>query len=184
MVTFFTVPRTASQKSIWIPYSRSEPGSSWGPPLRLSPAKELAEEIPEVCAARAAEIESAKIEVSARVLLRRDGASAFGIEAKLIVHLPFFGIRKDVVGFLNLLEFFFRGFVAGVQVRMILAGQLPIGLANLFLAGFAANAQKFVIILFGCGRHNSDSLAACEAAIRLKLRPTGVEFRQFGLLAR
>src|ERR1700732_2459335 len=67
---------------------------------------------------------------------------------------------------------------------MIFASKFPVGLTNLFLAGLAANAQQFVIILFGCGRHNSDSLAESEAAMRLKLHPTGVQFRQFGLLAR
>src|SRR4029077_15651664 len=93
------------------------------------------------------------------LLFRRSGRSALGVEAKLIVHLPLFGVGENVVGFLNLLEFLFSGFIAGIQVRMIFAGKLSIGLANLFLSGLARHAQQFVIILFGCCRHICDSRA-------------------------
>ncbi len=111
------------------------------------------------------------------VLFRRNRGSPLGIEAELIVHLPFFAIGKDIVGFLYLLELFFRRFVAGIQVWMIPAGKFSVGLANLFLAGLAAHAQQFVIILFGCGRHNCHSLAKTKRPRALKLSPAGIEVR-------
>src|SRR5580658_8036857 len=74
------------------------------------------------------------------------------LKAELIVHLALLRIRKDVVGFLHLLEFFFRGFVAGIQVRMIFARKLPVSLANFLLYSLPGNAEKFVVILLGsCG---------------------------------
>ena len=63
---------------------------------------------------------------------RRRSAGPRRIEAELVVHLAFLGVREDFVGFLNLLELLFGGFVAGIQVRVILAGQLAVGRANFF----------------------------------------------------
>ena len=67
MVSFFTVPRTASQKPICD--SVFEVGARFGfrgpPRPAAAPAEKLAEQIAEIRAARAAKIESAEIEVSA-----------------------------------------------------------------------------------------------------------------------
>src|SRR4029077_15869705 len=113
--------------------------------LHLSPAtaaEKLAEQITEVSPAAgatrpAAKIESAKIKVDV-------GIPAFGpcpagsawrkvvaVEAILVVHLPLFRIGENVVRFLKLLELFFRGFVAGIQVGMVFPGELPESRTNI-----------------------------------------------------
>ena len=83
----------------------------------------------------------------------RGAAGARRFEAELIVHLAFLCVREDVVSFLHLLELLFRGFVAGVQVGMILARKFPVGLPDFLLRRLAGDAQQFVIILFSCSGH-------------------------------
>ena len=65
-----------------------------------------------------------------------------GIEAVLIVDLALLGVAQDVVGFLNFLEALLGGFVAGIQIGMILARQLAIRLANLVFLGVARHAEQ------------------------------------------
>ena len=76
-----------------------------------------------------------------------------GIETVLIVNLALLGIAQDVVGFLDLLEALLGGFIAGIQIRMILARQLAVSLADLVFLGGARHTERFVIILFACGWH-------------------------------
>ncbi len=78
-----------------------------------------------------------------------------GIEAVLIVYLALLRIAQDVVGFLDFLEPLFGGFIAGIQVGMILARQLAIRLANLVFFGVARHAEGFVVIVFAGGWHNN-----------------------------
>jgi hypothetical protein len=54
---------------------------------------------------------------------------------------------------LHLFEFFFRGFVAGVQVGVILARELAVGGADILLRRAAVYAEDFVKIAFGRGWH-------------------------------
>src|SRR5215472_8116093 len=123
------------------------------------PAKKLAEQISETGAALLpAEIEATKIEID--VLLARVVAGTVisrrhvvAVEAVLVVHLTFLGIGKNVVGFLELFELFFRSFVAGVQVWVVFAGQLSKRGADIFGAGFARHAENLVVILFCAGSH-------------------------------
>src|SRR5262249_15623606 len=89
-------------------------------------AKETAEEVAEACAAglAAAEIEAAEIKVDVALATARSGAVVAGryvftVEAILVIHLALLGIRENVVGFLQLLEFLLGGFVAGIQIGMI-----------------------------------------------------------------
>ena len=120
-------------------------------------AEKLAEEIAgnsfhrrqRLCAraSGATKIKSAEIEVNifgrrAAISCARtwSAARAGNVESKLVVHLPFFRVGKNFVGFLNLLEFFFGGFVAGIQVGMIFASELPVCRANVFHARFARDA--------------------------------------------
>ena len=65
------------------------------------------------------------------------GRDVVGIETVLIVDLALLGIAQDIVGFLNLLEAILGRFVAGIQIRMILARQLAVGLADLVFLGSA-----------------------------------------------
>ena len=118
-------------------------------------AKKLAEEIAETRSAGArttAEIKATKIEIhsgltralpSSRIAARRQ---VVAVEAILVVHLPLLRVREDVVGFLDFLEFFFGSFIAGIQVRVILARQLAERRANILQAGLARHSQHFVII--------------------------------------
>src|SRR5262249_56701329 len=95
-------------------------------------AEEIAKEVGEAGTAAIlclAEIKPVKIEIdilsagfsAARISARRH---ALAVKAVLIVHLPLFRIGKNVVGFLQLLELFFRRFVSGIQVGMVFPGEL------------------------------------------------------------
>src|SRR4029077_6398909 len=93
-------------------------------------AATLAEQIAETCPASracspasAAKIESPEIEVnifgrSAAIASPGRGPASLPrhIESELVLHLPLLGVRQYLVRFLDLLEFFFRGFVAGIQI--------------------------------------------------------------------
>ena len=81
------------------------------------------------------------------------GEAVLGVEAELVVHLPLLGVAEDVVGFLNVLEALLGGFVAGVEVGMVLARQLAVGLADIVRGGLARHPEGFVIIVLGSGRH-------------------------------
>jgi len=89
----------------------------------------------------------------ARILRARDSCGSGSFKAKLIVHLPLLGVGQYVVGFLHLLELFFRGFVAGVKVGMIFTREFPVGLPDFFLRGLAGDAQQFVVVLFASRCH-------------------------------
>src|ERR1700674_5233685 len=119
---------------------------------RPAAAEELAEQIAEAwpCApAPSSEIESPEIEMHiAGVRSLGHSACAWRFEAELIVHLAFFGVGEDVVSFLHLLELFFRGFIAGIQVGVIFAGELSVSLPDFFLRGLARDAQQIVVVLF------------------------------------
>src|SRR5580704_16855425 len=124
--------------------------------------KELAKQIPEARsrsarARSAAEIKSSKIEMNVAGTRRAwHSARARSFKSELIVHLPLLGVRQHVIGFLHLLEFFFRRFVARVQVRMIFAREFPVCLPDFLLRGLAGDAEKFVVVLFGgCGHKES-----------------------------
>ena len=68
-----------------------------------------------------------------------------------VIDRPFFRVRENLVGLRDLLEAFFGLFVPGVEVRVVFAGQPPVGLLDLFLAGVPGNSQDFVIIFHVLG---------------------------------
>src|SRR4029077_11999808 len=101
-------------------------------------SEKLTEQIAEAArasafASRAAKVESAKVKIHRGVVIasamrrRRARIEIVAVEPVLIVHLPLLGIGEDVVRFLQLLEFFFRGFVPRIQVRVIFAVQFAKG---------------------------------------------------------
>src|SRR5436853_3432131 len=56
---------------------------------------------------------------------------------------------------------------------MVFASKFSVGLPNFLLAGLAAHAEQFVIILFGCSWHSCDSLAESEGRYaELKASPS------------
>src|SRR5439155_404906 len=156
--------------------------------LRLAPrasastAKKLAEEIAEArSAARrtraTAKIKSAKIKVDVLLLAvavcstRPARWKVVTVEPVLVVHLPLLGIGENIVGFLQLLEFFFRGFVAGVQIRVILPRQLAKRRTDISGVGLARHSQQFVIISFFCRRHLDLEQTLERGAARLRPSP-------------
>src|SRR4029077_2650001 len=121
-----------------------------GPPA-ASTAKELAEKIAEAAragafASRAAKVESAEVEIHRGVVIpsaawrRAPRIEIVAVEAVLVVHLPLLGIGEDVVCFLKLLEFFLGGFIAGIEVRVIFAGEFAKGVANVLRTRLARNS--------------------------------------------
>ncbi|OPZ59215.1 MAG: hypothetical protein BWY86_01278 [Candidatus Aminicenantes bacterium ADurb.Bin508] len=52
-------------------------------------------------------------------------------EAVTVVLFPLLGIRKHIVGLLNLLELLLRPGVPGVEIGVVLSGKFPIGLLDL-----------------------------------------------------
>src|SRR5439155_9768484 len=57
------------------------------------------------------------------------GRNVVGIEAVVVVDLTLLFVAQVFVGCGNLFELFFGGLVAGVDVRGVLAGQVPLRLA-------------------------------------------------------
>ena len=53
------------------------------------------------------------------------------VVAELVENLTFFLVGKDIVGLLDLLEFFLGGLIVRVNVRVELAREFPVGLFNL-----------------------------------------------------
>src|ERR1035438_2755244 len=104
---------------------------------------------------RIGEIETAEIEMRAARLaasrrsLPGGGSAVFGVEAELVVHGTLLGVAEHVVGFLDVLEAVLGGLVTGVEVRVVFASELAIGLADLLRVGFARYAEGFVVIVLG-----------------------------------
>src|SRR5690242_1743919 len=80
-------------------------------------------------------------------------AHSGSIESKLVIHLALLGVGKHLVCFLNLLELFLCGFVAGIQIGMVFPREFAVRRAYIFYRSLARNSQQFVIILFGCRSH-------------------------------
>ena len=95
--------------------------------------------IHEICKIKAAE-SHAGVGLALRAAAWTAGRNVVRIKTVLIVNLAFLGVAEDVVGFLNFFELLFGSFVAGIQIGMILTGQLAIGLANLVFLRVARNA--------------------------------------------
>ncbi len=71
--------------------------------------------------------------------------------AKPVVGLALFIVREDVVSFRDFLELGLRSRIALIAVRMILHGQLAVGLFQIALAGLPVNAEDVVKILLSHG---------------------------------
>src|SRR5437667_133781 len=91
------------------------------------------------------EIKSAKVKVHAGIACALPAWIAprrqiLAVEAVLVVHLPLLRVGEHVVSFLDLLEFFLRSFIAGVQVGMVFASQLAKSGADILQARLAGHA--------------------------------------------
>src|SRR5208337_1181434 len=96
-----------------------------------------------------------RLSPATRVSLGRSRIDIVRVEPKLVVNLPLLGIAEDVVGLGKRLELFFRGLVAGIDVRMILAGKLAERLADVLGGGRLLYAENAVVV-FGLGGHGSE----------------------------
>src|SRR5690606_25726694 len=57
-------------------------------------------------------------------------------------------VAQDFIGFLDFLELFLGVFAVRIAVRMVLHGQLPVGLLQFIVRGVLRHAQDFVVIAF------------------------------------
>src|SRR5690242_20500193 len=71
---------------------------------------------------------------------------SFPVFSQLIVLFSFFRIAQYFIGFICLLEFFFRGFISRIFIRMIFHRQLAECFLNFLLGGGFLYAEDFVII--------------------------------------
>ena len=160
------MPRMACQKSMFSPYSRSVPfcGVFCGEPSeRREP---LVEDVLEI--SRSASGTRGCAPPAGRAPARENtseksnppkpmfgplppGAPAppprhavFRIVADLIVHLLLLRIAQDVVGFLDLLETILGGFVAGIEIGMMLARKLTVRLADVVRSGVALHPECLI----------------------------------------
>ncbi len=91
----------------------------------------------------------ARAAATARVGLGGGWVDVVGIKAELVVNLAFLRVAEDFVGFGESLEFFLGGLVTGIDVGMVLAGELLESLADFFRGGIFLDAQGGVIVFVG-----------------------------------
>jgi hypothetical protein len=121
-----------------------------------SAAEKLLEEIAEASSAEfefhAAAVPGAVATESATRLLRipsgrrLKSARLIPVRAQLVVFFSLLRIAEDLVGFIQLLELFFRRCLVLIDVGMVFARQLSERLANLIVAGGLRDAERLVII--------------------------------------
>jgi hypothetical protein len=68
--------------------------------------------------------------------------------AVLVVGGALLRVGEDLVGFLGLLELLFGLGIVRIAVRMVLHGQLAVGLLDLVVRGVAVDAEDFVVVAF------------------------------------
>jgi hypothetical protein len=69
--------------------------------------------------------------------------------AEAVVGGALVGVAQDFVGFLGLLELLLGLGVVRIAIRMVLHGQLAIGLLDLFFGGVAIHAQDLIVVALG-----------------------------------
>ena len=114
-------------------------------PSAAEAAEQVAEQVAQIeCVAETAEAAErvaaaagAEVRVHARV-------------AVLVVARLFFAVGKHLIRLVRFLELFLGGFVAGVEVRVILLCDLAVCFFDLVVARVFAHAEHFVIISFLC----------------------------------
>ena len=95
-----------------------------------------------------------RLSAAARVSVRRRRIDVVRVKPQLVVNLPLLRIAENVIRFGKRLELFFRGFVARIDVRMILTRQFAERLANVVDRRRLLHAKYAVIIfVFGLSGH-------------------------------
>ena len=85
--------------------------------------------------------------------------------AVLVIGCALLTVREHLVGLFDLLEllFGFLGFFTLIAVRVVLHGQLAVGLLDFIVRGRLGDAQNFVIVAFGhvmCSRLKQERRAS------------------------
>ena len=107
-------------------------------------AEEVAENIAEISeAAEAAKPAEACARARVRVEVRIDTREAVLVVARLFVR-----VGQDLIRLIDFLEFFLCRFIAGVLVRVVLHGKLPVSLLDLRIGCVFLDAQNLIIISF------------------------------------
>ena len=125
-------------------------GVAPGLPAKTAVAGHAAEKRFEKVAVHSAAAEVLAVEIEVEILEARAAGELLAmlpVRAELVVHTALLVVLQDFVGLVYLLEPVLGGLVAGVEVRMIFAGKLLVGLRYLIFASRTLNAQQFVIIL-------------------------------------
>jgi len=164
---------------------RFDIASTFGAPLslteRISSAETCLSSAPEKRLEEIAETRPAEFELDAAALARRIALEAAAwlrpptrlrlepaaarlipIRPELVVFLSFLRIPENFVGFVELLEFFFRRRLVLVDVGMVFAREFAERFANLVVARRFRNAKRLVII----------SELNCHGAARKVVRAT------------
>jgi len=69
------------------------------------------------------------------------------VRAERIVELALLGVFEDLVSLAHLLELLLGLFVVRIQVRVVLAGKLLVGLGDFLLGGLALDPDNVVVVL-------------------------------------
>ena len=105
-------------------------------------AEEVAENIAEISEAAEAS-KAAEACARVRVEVRIDARKAILIVARLFVR-----VGQNLICLVDFLEFFLCRFIAGVLVRVVLHGKLPVSLLDLRIGCVFLDAQNLIIISF------------------------------------
>ena len=103
-------------------------------------AKQVAEDVAEGVGKAALEA----LRAGACAHRRVDAGVAVAVVGGLLLR-----VGEHLVGLLGLLEFLFRVLAVRIAVRVVLHGQLAVGLLDLVVASVAIDAEDFVVIPFG-----------------------------------
>src|SRR5208283_1681785 len=69
-----------------------------------------------------------------------------------VILRPLLLVAKHCVSLIKFFKLFLRGFVAGIQVWMVLSGELSERLFDVILRGSFINTQYFIVVFYRC-RH-------------------------------
>ena len=139
-------------------------GACAAPKPAEAAAEDVPEDVPQVHPAKAAEA-AGPAALAGRVV------GVHSRKAELVVALALFRVGQDLVGLVDLLEFFLGGLVAGVVVRVVFQRQLTVGLLDLLVRGCLGYPQDLVIVTFFLCHFHSPLAASCAGLKTGKCRP-------------
>src|SRR5262249_55890250 len=85
-----------------------------------------------------------------RSTTRRAGAGLFvhaPVGTELVVLFPLLGVAEDLVGLVDPFELRLGRLIAGIDVGVMLARELPVGLLDFFFARVLRDAERRVVVL-------------------------------------